>query len=84
MENFWVKFVLVMLSLGIINALWTWYIKFVNDGKAFQSAMIGESIFLIQAFTTISYVHDPRLIVAATIGGFVGTYLTIKFGRKKT
>lgn len=70
-----------MFCMGIINALWTLYIKYINDSDAFKSAGTGELIFVINAFTTISYVHDPRLIVAAVIGGFIGTFLTVKYNK---
>lgn len=76
------KFALVMLCSGIINGIWTWYIKYVNAGNAWMAASTGELIFLMQAFNTLSYVHNPRFIIAVVIGGFVGTYLTVKYSRK--
>jgi hypothetical protein len=63
----------------IINALYTWYIKAVTDAKPWRAATVGEAIFVLNAFTVINYVHHPILILAATLGGFVGTFITVKF-----
>lgn len=72
-----------MVCMFVINTLWAWYIKFINSGNSILSALTGEFIFLINAFVTFSYVYDPNLIIAATIGGFTGTYLAVRFTNKK-
>ena len=78
-----IEFLLVMFFVGIINTLWTYYIKFVGNNSPWRAAITGELIFVIGAFTTLGYVHKPILIMAATIGGFIGTFLTVKYLKDK-
>jgi hypothetical protein len=35
------------------------------------------------AFTTINYVHDPRLFLAAIIGAFLGVYIAVEWKKRK-
>ena len=43
----------------------------------------GFAIYLCGAFGVLSYTEDKSLIIAAVLGSFVGTYLTVEYKKKK-
>jgi hypothetical protein len=55
----------------------------VDKRRAIPAGIWGSSILLFGAFTTVHYVNDHRLLVAAIIGAFLGTAGTVHFKNKK-
>ena len=78
---FWQKFLLVFICVSITDMCWAIYIIKTAQKKAFLASAWGSGITLLSAFTVISYTHDHRLIIASVLGAFVGTYVTIKYGK---
>lgn len=81
--SFELKFFLVFLSLVAVDACWTLYIAKVNEGKALAAATWSALIMVCGAFASISYIHDPRLLLAAVLGAWAGTYATVLFNNRK-
>jgi hypothetical protein len=79
--TFSVQFALVFFSLVAVDTCWTLYIAKVNEGKALAAATWSAAIMACGAFASISYIHDNRLLVAAVLGGWVGTYGTVRFNK---
>lgn len=77
------KFIGVMISMFLVDICWAKYFIYVGKHKPLQSASWGGLIMIFGAFTTINYVEDRTLLVAAVIGGFIGTYLTVYREAKK-
>jgi hypothetical protein len=73
------KFIGVMLSMFLVDICWAKYFIWVGKKHPLKSAMWGSSILLFGAFTTINYVEDRTLLIAAIIGAFCGTYYAVKF-----
>lgn len=67
----------------IIDVLWAVYISEIAKNKPLSSAMAGSFIYLLGALITIAYVSNPWMIVPAVIGGFFGTYFTVKINKKQ-
>lgn len=80
--DYTIKFLTVMVAMTLADVCWTLYFMKVAEKKAFQAGVWGSVIILFGAVSTTSYVHDQSLIVAAVIGAFIGTYLTIKYKNK--
>lgn len=76
---FWLSFIGVFVALILVDICWTFYIAKVAERKAFSSAMWSAWILVCGAFATISYLHDVRLLVAAVLGAFVGTFIAVKW-----
>jgi hypothetical protein len=72
------KFIGVMLSMFLVDICWTKYFIWVGKKHPINSATWGSLILLFGAFTTINYVEDRTLLLAAIIGGFCGTYYAVK------
>ena len=77
------KFMGVVLSIFVVDICWAKYFIYVSKHKPLPAALWGASILVFGAFATIEYVNDKTLIVAAFIGGFLGTYLTVWLEKRK-
>lgn len=78
MHFFW-SFLAVFVSLTVVDAAWALYLISMQKYQAARAGFWGAFIVAVGAYATISYVHDPRLLIAAVLGGFVGTYATVKY-----
>ena len=70
----------VFLSVAILDALWTLYIRATSKGSPFRAAMWSAGIMTASAFSATLYVNSPSLIPYAVLGAFVGTYLVLRIG----
>ena len=77
------KFIGVMIAIFITDICWAKYFIYVAKHKPLPAATWGSTILVFGAFVTIEYVHDKSLIIAAFIGGFMGTFLTVWRERAK-
>lgn len=80
---FVIKFIAVTLSMILADICWTMYFIEVDKRKAIASGIWGSAIILFGAFTTVHYVNDHRLLVAAVLGSFIGTAGTVYYKKKK-
>lgn len=75
---------LVVFSVSaVVDAVWAKYITTAASGKAFSAAIWSSLIVACGSFVTVQYVANRWMILPAIAGGFVGTYLMMKFGTKK-
>lgn len=72
------QFFLVFLTLAVVDACWTVYVKSINEEKPAAAAAWSSVIVVLGAYAVVSYVHKPVLVIAAALGAYVGTYLTVK------
>ena len=77
------KFLGVMISVAIADICWVHYFIKVEERKAVIAGWWSVGIIGLGAISVEGYVHDPTLIIAAMIGAFIGTYITIKFNMHK-
>ncbi len=78
------KFLGVMLAICVADICWAKYFIYVAKHKPFPAASWGSMIVVFGAFVTVEYINDRSLIIAAFIGGFIGTYLTVWREREKS
>ena len=76
--NFSTHFVLVFISLVVVDFCWARYISYASAKNAIKAACWASGILIAGSFATVSYVDDHRLIVAAVLGSFVWTYIAVK------
>ena len=71
------------IAICMGDAVWAKYITTAADGKAFAAATWGSLIVACGSFVTVQYVANKWMILPAIVGGFIGTYLMMKYGRHK-
>ena len=77
------QFILVFIAMAIADVCWTLYFISVDERKSVVAGLWGSAIYLCGAFGVLSYTQDKTLIIAAVLGSFLGTYLTIEYKKKK-
>jgi hypothetical protein len=77
------KFLSVMLSMIVADAAWTYYFIKVEERKSVPAGLWASAITLAGAFVTVNYVNDRTLLIAALIGSFLGTYLSVERNKNK-
>lgn len=80
--SFEIKFLLVLLSMALVDACFAMYVISVEKRKAIISGLWAGAILCFNGFVTVNYVDDVRLLLAAIIGAFVGTAGTIWYKKK--
>jgi hypothetical protein len=80
--NFALQFVLVAAAMFAVDVCWARYIAKVGEGRALPAANWSALIMLCGAFATISYLHDRRLLAAAIVGGWLGTFTSVRLGKR--
>jgi len=83
MEFSIVKFLLIMFAMALADVFWTLYFIDVEGRRAHHASTWSAMIILVTAFTVTNYVDNQIYILAAFIGAYMGTYLTIKWKVKK-
>lgn len=76
-SNGYVRFVSVFIAVTISDFIWTKYISSISQSASLGAACWGVVVIVLGAYVTVSYVEDKRLIAAAALGAFVGTYLGV-------
>ena len=80
---FALKFILVMLSMVLADICWTMYFIEVDKRRPVPAGIWGSAIMIFGAITTVNYVGDHRLLIAAILGSFIGTAGTVYYKKKK-
>lgn len=81
--EYWIKFISVILSVCIGDICWTYYFIKIEERKAMASALWSMAIMGCGAFSVNTYVNDKSFIIAALIGAFIGTYLSVWYKKRK-
>ena len=81
--NYSIQFMLVFTAMALADVCWTYYFIKINERKSIAAGIWGSLIYLCGAFGVLSYTQDKTLIIAAVLGSFLGTYLTIEYKKKK-
>lgn len=76
-----IKFLLVFGFVSLSDVCWTRYFLAIQDRRAVAAGLWAASTATIAAIAIVEYTKDWRLIVAAVLGSFVGTSLTVRQSR---
>jgi len=77
--EFILRFIFVFIISALGDVFWTLYFIEIEKRNAFKAALWGAIIMLIVGTTIINYDFSHYLLIAAVLGGFVGTYFTVKY-----
>ena len=70
--------VLVLLAVAFADYVWARYIQACADRRTWLAAICSSVIVLLGGFTTLSLVDDPRYLVPAALGAYVGTVVAVR------
>ena len=73
------KFLGVALSIFLCDICWVYYTLKVQERNPLHSALWGVGIIVLGALSVEGYMSDSTLIIAAAIGAFIGTYISVKY-----
>ena len=77
------KFLLVMTTLFVADVFWALYFLKIQEKNPLMSGVYGSLIYLLGAVAVTQYTEDKSFIIAAVIGAFLGTYVTVEWKRRK-
>ena len=78
-----ITWISVFVAMFFTDVLFAIYVRRTSQGKAFQAALFGALIFLFAGFVVVSYVSNLWLLIPASLGSFLGTYIIVKFDKKE-
>jgi hypothetical protein len=82
-ESSW-PFALAFAVAIVVDAAWAAYIIATAEKKAVRASLISSGIVLLAGTNMLLVMHDKRTLLAAAVGGFLGTYASIKFEKQKS
>lgn len=74
---FLVKFAMVFGFVVVSDVCWTKYFMAIHDRRPLAAGSWAACTATVAAVTIVEYTKDWRLIVAAVLGSFAGTSLTV-------
>jgi hypothetical protein len=77
------KFLMVMVSVGLADVCYVYYFLSVTARRPFRAGLWSMAVLGLFANSTISYVGDNTLLIAALLGGFLGTYYSVRNDKAK-
>ncbi len=78
-----INILFVFIGSFVLDILWVLWVKKIGDSKAVSSAIYSFATVMLSGTIIVEYVGDPRLLLAAALGSFIGTYLTVKVSNDK-
>jgi peptidoglycan biosynthesis protein MviN/MurJ (putative lipid II flippase) len=81
--NYILKFLGVMLSMTLADICWAYYFIKIEERKSIAAGIWASLIYIFGALTVTSSMDDRSLIIAAVIGSFIGTALTVEYKKRK-
>jgi len=72
-----------MVTLFVADVFWALYFLKIQEKNPLMSGIYGSVIYLLGAVAVTQYTEDKSFIIAAVIGAFLGTYVTVEWKRRK-
>jgi len=74
-----IKYIVIFFALILTDIVWALYIRWSANGKALKAGLASILIYVVGAFTFGEFIKDVWILIPASLGCFVGTYVTIKY-----
>jgi uncharacterized membrane protein YfcA len=81
--NIWTCLLLFVVYL-IFDILSTLYLRAVSELKAGKASTLSTILFLMSIYGTIEYINNFVYIIPIAIGGFLGSYITIRWLKQES
>jgi len=76
-----VRALIVFTLMLVVNIAWARYIQTVSDGQRLKASLWDSTLFLLGGITVTQYTKAHWLLIPATLGAFVGTFIGAKRGK---
>jgi hypothetical protein len=80
--NIWTCLLLFIVYF-IFDILSTLYLKAVSELKAAKASNLSTILYLMSVYGTIEYINNFVYIIPIAVGGYLGSYITIKWIKKQ-
>lgn len=70
---------LVIVGMAVADIMYTLWARKASQSRAVWSGFWAAMIIPTYGWVVIMYNHNPKYLVSAAIGAFIGTYLAVKF-----
>ena len=77
------SWVILFFLYLLFDTLYVLYIQSVTDVKPVRAANIGAIMYLLTAYGTIEFIDNFVNLIPILAGGWLGSYLTLKLGKRK-
>ena len=77
------RFLEIFTAMAVMDLIWVFYIRRVNQGKAIQAAVTSPILLMLGAFVIINYVENEWYLLPAVLGALIGTFLATKLDSRK-
>jgi hypothetical protein len=77
-----IKFIAVIIATAAVDICWTMYFLGVESRRSMSAATWAVILLVVSAFVTTNWIHDNTLLIAAAIGSFIGTYISIEHKKR--
>lgn len=71
------QYLLTFLAMFATDILYTLWVRRAAEGSALSAAGFAATLLLTNGFVTIQFVKNNWHLVAAALGAFLGTWITI-------
>ncbi len=72
----------VFVSTAVLDWLWAMYVVHTSKMNKYLASFYAMGITFISAYVVTRYVQDNSLILPATLGAFVGTFIPLHFRKE--
>lgn len=74
-----IKFLSVIFIATILDIVCVFYLISIEKREKIKASFLCSLYILLQSLIVILFVEDKKMIIGSTIGGFIGTFLSIKY-----
>ena len=72
------EYVLIFVAVFVIDILYTYYLKAVQDNKAAVASLLAAAVYVLASVVVINYTENHLLLIAAAFGAMCGTYIGMR------
>ena len=76
-------FLLIVLVMILADICWVFYFINIDERNSVKSGLWGIMVYVCSAVSIANYIDNNVYIVAAVLGSFIGTYISVEFKKWK-
>jgi hypothetical protein len=77
-----IAFIITFFAVFITDIINAYYIKAIQDNSVIAASLWATAVTFTASVAVISFTQDNRMLIAALLGAFCGTYVALKFKKK--
>lgn len=72
------EYIGAFLGMFFIDIFYTYYLRAIEENRATAASVWAGVLYLLGSLIVVGYTHDVYILIPATIGGVLGTYLGVR------